>query len=201
MDETPARRLPRHERRQQLLQTANSVFAERGYHATSMDDIAERSGVSKPVLYQHFKSKLELYLALVDEASDRLEAVVSRAVESTTANPERVEATLHAIYDFVTDPDGRARLVFESDLPDVDEVRRRTRGSLEAISEHIADLIRAETELEADEARLIAASLVGMVQMNARYWLSHPGALSKERAVELTTFVAWRGISKLPQQA
>ena len=57
-------RLPRDARRVTLLEAALAAFSQNGYHATSMDDIAERAGVSKPVLYQHFDSKLDLYLAL-----------------------------------------------------------------------------------------------------------------------------------------
>ena len=61
-------RLPRSARRAQLLEAARSVFVERGYHAAGMDEIADRAGVSKPVLYQHVPGKFELYLALLDEA-------------------------------------------------------------------------------------------------------------------------------------
>src|SRR5439155_136396 len=60
-------RLPRSARRKQLLGAAQEVFVANGYHAAAMDDIAERAGVSKPVLYQHFPGKLELYLALLDQ--------------------------------------------------------------------------------------------------------------------------------------
>jgi AcrR family transcriptional regulator len=63
-------RLPRKARRAQLLESALEVFVAQGYHAAAMDDIAERAGVSKPVLYQHFPGKLELYLALLDRAVD-----------------------------------------------------------------------------------------------------------------------------------
>ncbi|MGH3818112.1 MAG: TetR/AcrR family transcriptional regulator, partial [Pseudonocardiaceae bacterium] len=65
-------RMPRDERRAQLLAAATDVFVNNGYHATVMDDIAERAGVSKPVLYQHFPSKLELYLALLERHTDEL---------------------------------------------------------------------------------------------------------------------------------
>src|SRR5215472_14299817 len=61
-------RLPRLARRRQLLDAAMEVFVARGYHAAAMDEIAERAGVSKPVLYQHFPGKQELYLALLDES-------------------------------------------------------------------------------------------------------------------------------------
>ena len=65
-------RLPRPARRRQLLGAAQEVFVAQGYHAAAMDEIAERAGVSKPVLYQHFPGKLELYLALLDESVEEL---------------------------------------------------------------------------------------------------------------------------------
>src|SRR5919204_1320282 len=79
-------RLPRHERRRQLLDAALEVFVSQGYHAAAMDEIAERAGVSKPVLYQHFPGKLELYLALLDEHAEALVRTVRAALESTTDN-------------------------------------------------------------------------------------------------------------------
>src|SRR5512133_3366928 len=86
-------RLPRSERRAQLLAVAREVFVGSGYHAASMDEIAERAGVSKPVLYQHFPGKLDLYLALLDESVDALAATVRNALASTTDNKQRVTAT------------------------------------------------------------------------------------------------------------
>ncbi|MFZ9232409.1 MAG: TetR/AcrR family transcriptional regulator, partial [Ilumatobacteraceae bacterium] len=65
-------RLPAAERREQLLSVAMDVFAREGYHQTSMNDVAEAAGITKPVLYQHFSSKRELYLALIEEAGARL---------------------------------------------------------------------------------------------------------------------------------
>ena len=64
--------MPRRERRAQLLESALEVFVAQGYHAAAMDDIAERAGVSKPVLYQHFPGKLDLYLALLDASCDTI---------------------------------------------------------------------------------------------------------------------------------
>ena len=72
------------ERRGQLLSSASAVFVDRGYHAAGMDEIADRAGVSKPVLYQHFPGKLELYLALVDEAGEQIVDAVVAAMNSTT---------------------------------------------------------------------------------------------------------------------
>ncbi|MEV6932053.1 helix-turn-helix domain-containing protein, partial [Dactylosporangium sp. NPDC051485] len=79
-------RLPRSARRKQLLAAAQQVFVAQGYHAAAMDDIAERAGVSKPVLYQHFPGKLELYLALLDTHCDAMVSRVRSAMEATTDN-------------------------------------------------------------------------------------------------------------------
>jgi len=79
-------RLPRSARRKQLLAAAQQVFVAQGYHAAAMDDIAERAGVSKPVLYQHFPGKLELYLALLDTHCDALVDRVRKAMSGTEDN-------------------------------------------------------------------------------------------------------------------
>src|SRR5271167_4284018 len=92
-------RLPRLARRRQLLDAAMEVFVARGYHAAAMDEIADRAGVSKPVLYQHFPGKLELYLALLDEHTRQLGDRVRDALESTTDNHLRVSRSVRAYFD------------------------------------------------------------------------------------------------------
>src|SRR6185503_3455787 len=99
-------RLPRSARRKQLLAAAQQVFVAHGYHAAAMDDIADRAGVSKPVLYQHFPGKLELYLALLDSSCDAIIASVRDALKSTEDNKLRVAATMHAFYDYVANAQG-----------------------------------------------------------------------------------------------
>src|SRR5512144_1048772 len=87
-------RLPRHERRRQLLDAALEVFVSQGYHAAAMDDIAERAGVSKPVLYQHFPGKLALYLALLDASCDTIIDNCRAAMRETAVNKERVRGSV-----------------------------------------------------------------------------------------------------------
>src|ERR1700743_3842534 len=89
-------RLPRLARRRQLLDAAMEGFVARGYHAAAMDEIAERAVVRKPVLYQHFPGKQDLYLALLDESVGRLVEGVTGAIRSTTENPERAHPTFAA---------------------------------------------------------------------------------------------------------
>src|SRR5206468_10411452 len=108
---TRGARLPRSARRKQLLGAAQEVFVANGYHAAAMDDIAERAGVSKPVLYQHFPGKLELYLALLDQHVEVLGEQVRSALTGTTDNKQRVAGCIAAYFDFVDDPGGAFRLV------------------------------------------------------------------------------------------
>src|SRR5947208_7902304 len=109
-------RLPRGARRLQLLSAAQEVFVAQGFHAAAMDDIADRAGVSKPVLYQHFPGKRDLYLALLDENAEALVESVRAALASTTDNKQRVLATVRAYYEYVGEKGGAFRLIFESDL-------------------------------------------------------------------------------------
>ena len=133
-------RLPRSARRKQLLGAAQEIFVAQGYHAAAMDDIAERAGVSKPVLYQHFPGKLDLYLALLDQHATELVKKVRVALASTTDNRQRVEASVAAYFDFV-DGDGEGfRLVFESDLRNDPAVRERVERMLqECVDAHHRD--------------------------------------------------------------
>src|SRR5215469_10534716 len=112
-------------RRRQLLDAAMEVFVARGYHAAAMDEIAERAGVSKPVLYQHFPGKQELYLALLDESVESLVDTVRTALRSTNDNGQRVSATFSAYFAYVAENRGTFRLVFESDFTNDPAVRER----------------------------------------------------------------------------
>jgi AcrR family transcriptional regulator len=197
----PARgtRLPRSARREQLLGAAQEVFVANGYHAAAMDDIAERAGVSKPVLYQHFPGKLELYVALLDQHADQLATRVHAALESTTDNHDRVFGCVRAYFDFVDDPGGAYRLVFESDLRNEPAVRERVERSLQLSVEAIADTIARDTGLQRDDAELLSCGLAGVCEVSARWWLASPGQIPKERAVELIQALVWRGISGYPR--
>ena len=105
--------MPRSERRAQLLEAAQAVFVAQGYHAAAMDEIADRAGVSKPVLYQHFPGKLDLYLALLDTHCESLEKLVRAALAQpdATSGRAKVEATVGAYFDFVTREDAAFRMI------------------------------------------------------------------------------------------
>ena len=192
-------RLPRSERRQMLLEAARSVFVTSGYHAAAMDDIATKAGVSKPVLYQHFPGKLELYLALLDDSADALLAAISTALASTADNRLRVEATVRAYFEFVSDDDGAFRLIFESDLIAEPPVRERVDRVNAVCAKAVSDVIAEDTGLETEAAMLLAAGLAGSAQVAARWWLTHRGQMQRSTAEDLVSALSWRGISGFPR--
>ena len=192
-------RLPRSERRQQLLAVALKVFVAQGYHAAAMDDIAGRAGVSKPVLYQHFPGKLDLYLALLDASADELVAAVRTALASTHDNKLRVEGTIDAYFTFVGDANGAFRLVFESDLTAEPAVRARVDRVTEACARAVSEVIAEDTDLPPGAAMLLAAGLTGSAQVAARWWLTQDGTVPRAAAQQLVSSLAWRGISGFPR--
>jgi AcrR family transcriptional regulator len=191
-------RMPRRERRAQLLESALEVFVAQGYHAAAMDDIADRAGVSKPVLYQHFPGKLDLYLALLEEHAEAMVAAVRDALDSTSDNKQRVAATIEAYFRFVDEDGGAFRLVFESDLTNQPEVRERVEGTTLACAELISEVIREDAGLPKEQSRLLAVGLVGMAQVSARYWLAEGGSIPRDAASRLLASLSWRGIGGFP---
>jgi AcrR family transcriptional regulator len=194
-----AGRLPRSARRRQLLDAALSVFVAQGYHSAAMDDIADKAGVSKPVLYQHFPGKRDLYLALLDESAAALMDAVRGAMLSTTDNKARVRATVSAYYEFVEDKTGAFRLVFESDLIGEPEVRERLESVERQCADAVAAVIAEDTGLPEAEARLLGAGLAGIAQVTARTWAANGEPLPRDQAIDLVASLAWRGIRGFPR--
>jgi AcrR family transcriptional regulator len=191
--------MPRRERRAQLMGSALEVFVAQGYHAAAMDDIAERAGVSKPVLYQHFPGKLDLYLALLDQSCDAIIENCRRALESTEDNKLRVQAAIDVFYEYVASDTGAFRLVFESDLTNEPAVREHVDRVTNDCAAVIAHVIHDDTGLPDPASRLLAVSLVGMAQVSARFWLSDQGGIARDDATALVAGLAWRGIRGYPR--
>jgi len=192
-------RMPRDERRAQLLAAALEVFTSAGYHAAAMDEIADRAGVSKPVLYQHFPSKLELYLAVLDTHIDSLVFAIQRAIQSTPDNSIRVQATIAAYFDFI-EADGEAfRLLFESDMNVEPAVRERLNRMTYDCAAAVSAVISLDTGLPQEAAMLLGVGLIGSAQVTARHWLERDSKLTREQAQNLVTNIIWRGISGFPR--
>jgi AcrR family transcriptional regulator len=194
-------RLPRDERRAQLLSAAQEVFVANGYHGAAMDEIAETAHVSKPVLYQHFPSKRELYLALLESHLASLTELMLGALDSTTDNKERVKAVMRAYFRFIANDDQAHRLVFESDLINDPDVSSRLETFNRTFADAIARVIAGDTKLPHLEAELLGRGLAGMAQVSARYWLETDGNLDLDVASDLIYRLAWRGISRFPKES
>jgi AcrR family transcriptional regulator len=192
-------RLPRDERRAQLLAAALEVFTAAGYHSAAMDEIADRAGVSKPVLYQHFPSKLDLYLAVLDTHIDSLVFAIQRAIQSTPDNAKRVQATIGAYFDFIEAEGEAFRLLFESDMNVEPAVRERLNRMTYDCAAAVSAVISLDTGLPQEAAMLLGVVLIGSAQVTARHWLERDSKLSREQAQALATNIIWRGISGFPR--
>ena len=191
--------MPREARRAQLIDAARYVFVQHGYHAAAMDDIADRAGVSKPVLYQHFPGKLELYVALLEISGQQLVEAVRESLVSTSDNNERVQAAVGAYFKFINDADGAYRLVFESDLTNEPAVRERVEAIEDECAVAIARVISMDTGLTDDEATLLAIGIIGTAETAARRWLREGKVIPISHAVALINRLVWRGISGVPR--
>ncbi len=192
-------RLPRDERRAQLLSAALEVFTAAGYHQAAMDEIADRAKVSKPVLYQHFPSKLDLYLAVLDLHIDSLVFDLQKAIASTSDNGDRVKATVDAYFDFINDEGEAFRLLFESDMSVEPQVRERLNRMTYDCAAAVSAVISLDTGLAKEASMMLAVGLIGTTQTAARHWLERDGKINREVAGELVSNLLWRGISGFPK--
>jgi AcrR family transcriptional regulator len=163
-----------------------------------MDDIADRAGVSKPVLYQHFPSKLELYQALLTTYVEELTGTLRGALVEITDNEQRVRAAISAYFDFVASDGESFRLVFESDLRGEPEAAELVNKALTDCVDLVTDAVTRDAGLDQNRARLLAVGLVGLSQVTARYWLDAGKSVPQEEAVELMSRLAWRGLAHFP---
>ena len=192
-------RLPRDERRAQLLVAALEVFTAAGYHSAAMDEIADRANVSKPVLYQHFPSKLELYLAVLDLHIDSLVFAIQKAIASNRENSSRVAATVEAYFGFIDSEEEAFRLLFESDMNLEPQVRERLNRMTYDCAAAVSAVISIDTGLGKEESMMLAVGIIGTVQTTARHWLDRDGKIDRQRATELVMNLIWRGISGFPK--
>ncbi|MFE3001621.1 TetR/AcrR family transcriptional regulator [Nocardia sp. NPDC059246] len=194
-------RVARSIRRQQFLAAASATFAARGYHAATMDEISQRAGFSKPVLYQHFSSKLDLYLAVLQHHLGVLVSSVREALSSAIDNHRRVRAAVQAYFDFVDDEAEGFRLVFESNVTDEPSAQWHIDRAEQECVDAVFDLVVRDSGLDPQRARVLAVGLVGVSQFTARDWLEAARPVPKEIAVDTTVALCWGGLSRLPLQS
>jgi len=189
----PPTRLPAARRRKQLLEVALGVFAERGFHPTSMNDLAEAAGVTKPVLYQHFGSKRELYLELLEDVGSRLRVAIGKATSEAATPREQVERGFVAYFRFVADHQTAFQVLFGGGTRRDEEFAEHVRRVENSIADTIAGLIDVEG-LDDDERRLLAHAIVGVAESTSRHWLHEGRRGEPERLAILVADLAWAGL-------
>lgn len=190
-------RLPGPERRQQLLEAARLAFAGTGYHETSMNDVAKVAGVTKPVLYQRFESKRDLYRAVLEDISQRLQKTVFETAAVATTPREQVEAGFSAYIDFVQeDPDG-FKLLFSGASREDSEWAEITDGAERSVASNIAKLL-AGNGVPQPHRQTLSYGIAGMAEYMVRHW-QHDGehAISAKDLLNNLTSLAWVGLRGL----
>lgn len=186
-------------RRAQLIEVGRASFARKGYGATSVEEIAARAKVSKPIVYEHFGGKEGLYAVIVDREIEHVVAAISEAISSGSPR-ERVEKASLAFLTYVEDhPDGFA--ILAHDAPS-----RGTSGSLSSLMSEVAERVgkvfaRAFKDAGYDPkaAPVYAHALVGMVTFVGQWW-TESGTMPVEKAASHLTALAWMGLRHLPKR-
>jgi AcrR family transcriptional regulator len=190
----PRVRMTGKERREQLVEVGRSLFAERGFEATSIEEIAARAGVSKPVVYEHFGGKEGLYAVVIDR---EMSALLERINSALTAGHPRdmLEQAAMALLTYIEEEtDGFRILVRDSPLPS-------TAGTFNSLLNDIArqvEYILAREFLrrghEEKLAEMYSQMLVGMVVITGNWWLEEQSPPRDVVAAHLVN-LAWNGLS------
>ncbi|MDR1798438.1 MAG: TetR/AcrR family transcriptional regulator [Bifidobacteriaceae bacterium] len=187
-------RMSGHERREQLVSVARALFAEKGFEPTSVEEIAARAEVSKPVVYEHFGGKEGIYAVVVDREVEALSARLTTSLHSG-GHPRRiVERTALALLDYIEDNEDGFRILVR-DSP-VAQATGPFSSMLGDIAGRVEDLLRDEfavRQLDPGTATLYAQMLVGMIAFTGQWWLEERVPAKEEVAAHLTN-LAWNGL-------
>jgi AcrR family transcriptional regulator len=186
------------ERRRQILEVARKVFGRRGYHTVTMDSVAKEAGVTKPILYDHFPSKRELYLALLEADLANLQKRLAEGLENSRGNRERIRASFQTYFDFVDEHAEGFRLLMQEAVGGDRHFQDLVFRFRDEVLARVTEVLIRESKgnLDRDQARDVALGLIGMAETVAQ---SNPGAAKKDRSRTVDTLVrlAWRGITGL----
>lgn len=187
-------RLSAVERRNQLVQVGRAVFAEKGYEGTSVEEIAERAKISKPIVYEHFGGKEGLYAVIVDREMEYVIGQISEAISTGTPR-DRIEGAALAFMRYVEErPDGFA--VLKRDSPSNSGLA----NLLAEVAERVGNVLRSEFKKAGYDTRaapLYAQALIGMVTFVGQWWEEN-SKMSAEEAASHISALAWMGLRHLP---
>jgi len=187
-------RMRSEDRRRQLLDVACDVFADRGFSATIMDDVAFAAGVTKPVLYQHFESKRALFIAVLEDCGERLIGSILSATREGETLKEQMTQGFRAYFNFVKNDDAGFRLLFGSSARNDTDFAEVTNNVLDRFADSVTSLIIEDVPQA--ERSLLAHALIGMAESAARYaYLSGEiETISEDQLNEWVTTLAWKGL-------
>ena len=174
---------------EQTLTEAHALFAEDGYAAVTMDEIAARVGVTKPLLYNYFGNKERLYIACMERAAESLTATVAESVAASASPAEALGAGVHAFFAFLDSDRAAWAVLFDETLPRGGEVAARVaeyRGRILALvsDSMLAQLPQRRRAAARTEVEALSTALLGAAEALARWWL-RTEALAAEQAAEL----------------
>ena len=188
-------RLSAVERRNQLVQVGSAVFAEKGYGGTSVEEIAERARISKPIVYEHFGGKEGLYAVIVDREMEHVIQQISAAIDAETPR-EMIEGAALAFMRYVEErPDGFA--VLRKDSPTTSGLA----NLLAEVAERVGNVLHVQFEragYDPSAAPLYAQALIGMVTFVGQWWEEQPTMPAEEAASHIAA-LAWMGLRHLPR--
>ena len=191
-------RLPAGERRQQLLDTALTTFARQGYNDASMNDIAEAAGVTKPVLYQHFSSKRDLFLELLTDLADRLSRVVHDAAAKADGPRRQVEDGFVAWFEWVDQNRDGFTVLFDSEVRRDPEFAESLARAQRQLADSVAEFVRIDgVDLPPERRRLLAYGIVGVGESACRRWLDKDIDLDADELGRQVASIAWYGLRGL----
>jgi AcrR family transcriptional regulator len=193
------KRLTASERRAQLIEVGRGVFAKRGYEGTSVEELADRAKVSKPIVYEHFGGKEGLYAVIVDREMDYVVRRIAEAISSGSPR-ERVERAALAFLLYVKDhPDGFAVLAHDAPLT---SGRGGMSSLLNDVAERVGDVFAAAFKnagYDPKSAPIYAHALIGMVTFVGQWWTDVRRPSVEEVANHIAA-LAWMGLRHLPKR-
>ncbi len=192
-------RLSAKERREQLIGVARAVFAERGFEAASIEEIAERAGVSKPVVYEHFGGKEGLYAVVVDREVDHLLGLITAALEADHPRLALEQAAIAFLTYIEEQQDGFRILVRDAPVGTSSGTLPSIIGDVAANAESLLAAEFDQRGYDPNIAPLYARALVGMVALVGEWWLDVGMPKRQEVAAHLAN-LAWNGLKALDPQ-
>lgn len=192
-DSRVSTRLPAARRRRQLLDVALRVFAERGFHDASMNDIAVAAGVTKPVLYQHFTSKRELFAELLSDVGRDLQDTITKAVTGAETPRQMVELGFSAYFSYVNQHRNAFQLFYGGSMARDDEFAECVNRTESALAGLVAGLIEIEG-LSEEQRRVLGHGIVGMIEGASIHWLKTGSDADPATLASQLADLAWRGL-------